>query len=94
MIERAFGLLGIRFPRLSYLRCRTNEKRITHVVAACVLHNWCLIEDDEDESAFEELIDAALETDVNDYMPASAIVGTHRANAGGNNKRDIIASSL
>ena len=93
VIERAFGLLGIRFPRLTHLRCHTNEKRIIHVVAACVLHNWCLMEDDEDESMFE-LLDTELETDVNDYMPASAIVGTCRANAGGNNKRDILSNSL
>ena len=93
VIERAFGLLGIRFPRLTHLRSRNNDKRIVHVVAACVLHNWCLMEDDDDEEIFG-LVDGNLETDVNDYMPASAIVGTHRANAGGNNKRDLIANNL
>ena len=92
VIEHAFGLLGIRFPRLTHLRCRSNDKRIVHVVAACVLHNWCLLEDDADESVFD-LIEN-LETDVNDYMPASAIVGTCRANAGGNNKREMIANIL
>ena len=93
VIACAFGLLGIRFPRLTHLRCCNNEKRIVLVVAACVLHNWCLMEEDEDEEMFE-LLDGDLETDVNDYMPASAIVGTRRANAGGNNKCDMIADTL
>ena len=51
------------------------------------------MEDDDDEEIFG-LVDGNLETDVNDYMPASAIVGTRRANAGGNNKRDLIANNL
>ena len=59
-------------------------------MAACVLHNWCLLEEDADESVFDLIED--LETDVNDYMPASAIVGTRRANAGGNNKREMNAN--
>ena len=92
VIECAFGLHGIRFPRLTHLRCCSNDKRIVHVVAACVLHNWCLLEDDADESVFDLIED--LETDVNDYMPASAIVGTRRAYAGGNNKREMIANIL
>ena len=52
VIERAFGLLGLRFPRLKHLKFRSNEKRIKAVVAACVLHNWCLMEDDDDETLF------------------------------------------
>ena len=53
VIERAFGLLGIRFPRITHLKFRSNKKRILCVVATCVLHNLCLLEDDEDESVFE-----------------------------------------
>ena len=43
VIERAFGLLGLRFPRLTHLIVRSNEKRIKCVVAACALHNWCKV---------------------------------------------------
>ena len=35
------------------------------MVATCVLHNWCLLEDDEDETLFEHL-GLDLETDVDD----------------------------
>ena len=42
VIERAFALLGLRFPRVTLLPFRSNKKRIQCVVACCVLHNWCL----------------------------------------------------
>ena len=47
------------------------------VVAACVLHNWCLIKDDDDESMFD-LLNSELETDVND-TPAEIELGRMRA---------------
>ena len=46
VIECAFGLLGLRFPRLLKLKCKHQGKRVMTVVACCVLHNWCLMEDD------------------------------------------------
>ena len=49
VIERAFGLLGLRFPRLVKLKVRSLEKRINCIVSACVLHNWYIMEDDGDE---------------------------------------------
>ena len=52
VIERAFGLLAIRFPRLTHITSRTNDKRIKIVVVACVLHNWCIMEDDDDDAMF------------------------------------------
>ena len=99
LIERAFGLLGLRFPRLAHLKFRSNDKRIMCVVAACVLHNWCIMEDDDDDSIFK-LIDennevtVQLQTDVNDYFPAALILGTRRANAGGNTKREMLSSII
>ena len=93
VIERAFGLLGLRFPRITHLKCRSNEKRILSVVAACVLHNWCLIEDDDDESLFD-FNDTELETDVNDHISAETELGPQRANAGGVNKHLILCELI
>ena len=92
VIERAFGLLGLRFPRITHLKCKSNTKRIKVVVAACVLHNWCLMEDDDDETVFE-LLDQQLEVDVNDHITAAAAEGV-RANSGGVTKRDILSTII
>ena len=97
VIERAFGLLGLRFPRLLHLKFRSNDKRIISVVAACVLHNWCLMEDDDDDSIFklaDEDHTGLLQTDVNDYFPAALIIGNRRANAGGNTKREMLSAII
>ena len=98
VIERAFGLLGLRFPRLGHLKFRSNDKRIKCVVAACVLHNWCLMEDDDDDSLFklaeQNEVTELLQTDVNDYFPAALIIGKRRANAGGNTKREMLSAII
>ena len=93
VIERAFGLLGLHFPRITHLKCKSNEKRIICVVAACLLHNWCLMEDDDDESLFE-MLDSELEMDVNDDVTAETILGTRRANAGGVTKRLLLCDYI
>ena len=65
------------------------------VVAACVLHNWCIMEDDQDETIFQLAENCGnLETNVNDYFPAALMVGTRRANAGGNTKREMLSSII
>ena len=92
VIERAFGLLGLRFPRVTHLKFKTNKKRIKCVVATCVLHNWCLMEDDDDESVFD-LLDEELEMDVNSHITAGAVLGM-RANSGGVTKRDILMNII
>ena len=96
VIERAFGLLGLRFPRLGHLKFRSNDKRIKSVVAACVLHNWCLMEDDDDDTIFklaEQNEDTVL-LETNDYFPAALIIGKRRANAGGNTKREMLSAII
>ena len=93
VIERAFGLLGLRFPRVTHLPFRDNKKRTKCVVAACVLHNWCLMEDDDDESLFE-MLDLELETDVNEQFTAAAMLGAHRANAGGVTKHHMLTQII
>ena len=90
VIERAFALLGLRFPRVTLLPFRSNKKRIQCVVVCCVLHNWCLTEDDDDESAFEAFGEE-LETDVN---AEEAINGTQRNSSGGVTKRDILCDMI
>ena len=90
VIERAFALLGLRFPRVTLLPFRSNKKRIKCVVACWVLHNWCLTEDDNDESAFEAFAEE-LETDVNSE---EAIAGTQCNSSGGVTKQDILCDII
>ena len=87
-VERAFALLIIRFPRLLKLLCKSDDKRIMCVVAACFLHNWCLIEDDDDTSIFEVVEE--LEMDGHVGMPASVALGRRQANRVGSHKRDLL----
>ena len=91
VVERAFGLLGLRFPWVTFLPFRSNNKRIQCVVACCVLHNWCLIEDDDNFSQFELLSqEQELATDVNDNIPANIVLTERRSTSGGVTKRDIL----
>ena len=48
-VERAFALLLQRFPRLLKLNQRTLSKKIKVVMAACILHNICILENDNIE---------------------------------------------
>ena len=92
VIERAFGLLGLRFPRLLKLKVQSLDKRIKCIVSACVLHNWCLMEDDGDE--FDELQGHNLDMNVGDNITADAYLGWKRANGGGITKRDILCQKI
>ena len=62
------------------------------VVAACVLHNWCLIEDDEDTDVFEYV--EGLEMDGHIGIPAAAIIGNRRAHGPSSHKRDMLAALI
>ena len=79
VIEHAFGLLGLRFPRLMKLKVNMLEKCIKCAVASCVLHNWCILEDDGED--FEE-IGSHLDLDVGQNITAEAYLGRKRATAG------------
>ena len=87
VIERAFGLLGLRFPRLLKLNVNTLEKRINCILSACVLHNWCILEDDGED--FED-IGEILDTTVGQNLTADAYMGRRCAAGGGQNKRDLL----
>ena len=93
VIEHAFGLLGLRFPWIIHLKCKSNNKGIKLIVATCILHNWCLMEDDDDETVFD-LLDQELEIDVNDHITAAAAVEGVRMNSGGVTKRDILSTII
>ena len=62
------------------------------VVAACFLHNWCLIEDDDDTSIFEVVEE--LEMDGHVGMPASVALGRRQANGIGTHKRDLLCEII
>ena len=92
VIERAFGLLGSRFPWLMKLKVKTLDKCIKCIVSACVLHNWCIFEDDCSEDTFDDYI-SNLDTEVT-TMPATAVLGRRRAMGGGLTKRDMLCSYI
>uniref|UniRef100_A0A8D8WK66 DDE Tnp4 domain-containing protein n=1 Tax=Cacopsylla melanoneura TaxID=428564 RepID=A0A8D8WK66_9HEMI len=46
VIENAFGLLKGRWKRLHYIDVNTVEKICSRITAACVLHNFCILQDD------------------------------------------------
>ena len=91
VIERAFGLLGLRFPRLMRLKVNNLDKRIKCIVSSCVLHNWCIIEDDGDN--FED-IGLQLDLGVGTNITADAYLGRKRATGGGVNKRDLLCQYI
>ena len=62
------------------------------VVVACFLHNWCLIEDDDDTGIFEVV--AELEMDGHVGMPASIALGRRQANGVGSHKRDLLCKII
>ena len=92
VIERAFGLLGLRFPRLLKLKCKNHDKQILCVVACCVLHNWCLMEDNDDISSFDVMDE--LETDGHLGSPAAAVLGNTVACGSGTHKRDQLCRQI
>lgn len=47
VIEQVFGILKARWRILKYINVNCIEKAIKIIVACCILHNFCLINDDE-----------------------------------------------
>ena len=88
-IERAFGLLKGRFSRLQHIDQRNTQTIVTTVLAACVLHNICIFNNDDFEDVLFE--------DDGDVVPQC---GPHPANFNANaqergaNKRLAIARRL
>ena len=88
-IERVFGLLKGRFSRLQHIDQRNIQTIVTTVLAACVLHNICILNNDD-------FADVLFEDD-GDVVPQC---GPHPANFNANakergaNKRLAIARRL
>ena len=53
-IERAFGLLKGRFRRLQLLDTMTVETAVHIILASCVMHNICILNEDEVEEYMDE----------------------------------------
>ena len=51
-IERAFGLLKGRWRRLKFIEMENIDESPAVVAAACVLHNFCLLIDEENIDEF------------------------------------------
>ena len=62
------------------------------VITARVLHNWCLIKDDEDADVFEYMDE--LEMDGHIGIPTVTIIGNRRAHGPGSHKRDMLAAVI
>ena len=62
------------------------------VVSTCVLHNWCIFENDVDEDGFEETI-SNLDFNVNRFS-AEAELGCRRALGGGNTKCEMLCDYI
>lgn len=83
-VERANALLKGRFRRLQKLYCHNIEDICKVVLAACVLHNLCILCEDE----IEQFIDMNQAQDVNNYPNIFA------NNADAVQIRDTIANTL
>ena len=51
-IERAFGHLKGRFRRLMWLDAKTEENKVKIILTACVLHNICVLSQDDIEDFY------------------------------------------
>ena len=89
VIERAFGLLGQCFPRLLKLNVSKDKKRVMCVTATCFLHNWCLMEDDTDDTVFDHV---EVITDANLAL-LSTFAGNRRGSVG-TTKRDYLVEAV
>lgn len=58
-IERAFGLLKIKFRRLKYIDIHQAESAMHIVCAACVLHNFILLQNNDADDYNVDNIDIA-----------------------------------
>ncbi|XP_066585431.1 putative nuclease HARBI1 [Prorops nasuta] len=82
VIERAFGMLKGRFRKLKFVYVKNTEMIPLLVLACCVLHNFCIDNDDiYDFDNYEGII----VDDSGDYVN---VFGN------GNEKRDVIANLL
>ena len=80
------------FSRLMKLKVKSLDKRISCIVSACVLHNWCIFEDDCDEDNFQDYV-LNINFTVNRFS-AKTILGRHRALRGGLTKQEMLCAYI
>ena len=73
------------------LKVHSLEKWINCIVSACVLHNWCILEDDGDD--FDE-VGEVLDNSVGQNLTAEAYMGRRCTAGGGQNKRDLLCQFI
>uniref|UniRef100_A0A8D8TYU7 Nuclease HARBI1 n=1 Tax=Cacopsylla melanoneura TaxID=428564 RepID=A0A8D8TYU7_9HEMI len=86
VIENTFGLLKNRWRRLKMVYVNNPSKAADITAACCVLHNYCLLEDDFFDTLY------AQEEDLGN-APEQA-PGRHEDDARGTSKRDDICAYL
>ena len=85
VIERAFGLLKGRFPRLRYLDMSNLEDMCKMIIAICTIHNFIL---DQDDGLEFDNIEIVPEEEVNNFTCMSY------SNGHAQRKRDDIVKLL
>ena len=83
IVERAFALLKSRFARLKHVEMNKIEDICLIILSACVLHNYCLEEND---------FEVDFDVEPVDVVPSFVYNGSSRADAAA--KRDRIANDL
>ncbi|XP_069133138.1 uncharacterized protein [Argopecten irradians] len=83
VVERAFGLLKVKWRRLHHLEMSSVDSMCQVIAASCVLHNFVLVEDGPED------IPEAEEDGVDDNNGLADDI-----NSTGHNKRDYIAGLL
>ena len=93
VIERAFALLKGRFPRLKYVDIDRLEDLPTIILAACTMHNICLVCEEDIDDFLDDVADHAdVANDAADGRGDTAS-GNCRRNLG-KLKRNLIAEHL
>lgn len=89
-IERAFGLLKKRFRCLKFLDVKRIDWIPKYIVACCVLHNICILQNDVMD--IENVIENNFQNDGNAEEPAADRDAIMRIR--GNQKRELIRAAI
>jgi hypothetical protein len=84
VVERAIGMLKGRFRRLRSIYCHDPEDICHYIIAACVLHNLCILSDED----IGDMFDDGNDNNPNNYP---ALFGDNNA---GRRRRDALVQEL
>ena len=87
VIERAFGVLKGRFPRLKLIDMKNVDDICLFVLVACVMHNFCIDENEDLGDEANDFVDAD-EEQINNFIT----FGSSSKDA--ERKRDAVAKNL